>query len=391
MRDLAVLELPRVLERALMAGHPWVYRDHVPRGFNAPDGIWVQVRAGRFSGFGLWDAQSPIAVRLYSAGQVPDAAWVRARVRSAWALRDSVRRHRTSAYRWIAGEGDALPGVIVDLYGPYAVLVTYSSSVESLVPWIADALGSVTPLRGLVRRRAPERSDEHELETLRGRAPPRDLVVEEYGVRQRANLFEGQKTGLYLDQRENRRTLAEHALGLRVLNLFAYTGGFSLHAALGGAKSVTSVDVAPAAMAAAQDNFRLNGLDPDTHEFVVADAVEFIERARSNHQRFDLVIADPPSFSRRKTDLPRTVHAYERLHKLGLQVTEPGGLYAASSCTAQVDPDTFRRVMAEAARRGRRRFQIIHDAGHAPDHPVMAAHREGRYLKFLIGRALPID
>ena len=153
---------------------------------------------------------------------------------------------------------------------------------------------------------------------------------------------------------------------------------------------MTSVDSAPAAMADAERNFELNGLDRGVHEPVVADAFEFLERAVSQARRFDLVVCDPPSLARDRSQLEAALKAYTRLNTLGLRVTEPGGLYAAASCTAQVSPEAFRETLAHAAGRAKRRFQIIHDAGQAPDHPVMAQHLEGRYLKFVVGRSLPI-
>ncbi len=382
---LPTIQLPGFLKRALSSGHPWVYRDHVPRDFSAPSGSWVRVQAGNFNAYALWDERSPIALRVLSAERLPDAAWVAARVQKAWELRDLVRSPDTSALRWLNGEGDGLPGITLDLYAQFAVLVTYVDAVEPLVPWVADALGKTTKLAGIVRRRKGE-----ELELLSGRKPPRELVVSEHGLRFAVDLYSGQKTGLFLDHRDNRRTVGRLSAGRRILNLFSYSGGFSLYAAAAGATKVTSVDSAPAAMADAARNFELNGLDSDAHEPVVSDAFEFLERAVSQARRFDLVVCDPPSFARDKSQLEAALKAYARLNTLGLRVTEPGGLYAAASCTAQVSPQAFRDTLAESARRAKRRFQIIHEAGQAPDHPVMAGHLEGRYLKFVIGRALAI-
>ncbi len=382
---LPTIQLPGFLKRALSSGHPWVYRDHVPRGFSAPSGSWVRIQAGNFTGYALWDEHSPIALRMLSATRQPDAAWVAERVQQAWQLRELVRATDTSALRWLNGEGDGLPGVTVDLYAGFAVLVTYADAVEPLVPWVVDALGKTTKLSGIVRRRKGEA-----LEVLSGRKPPRELVVSEHGLRFAVDLHAGQKTGLFLDHRDNRRTVGQLAAGKRVLNLFSYSGGFSVHAATAGAASVTSVDSAPAAMADAARNFELNGLDPGSHEPVVADAFEFLERAVSQARRFDLVVCDPPSFARDRSQLEAALKAYTRLNTLGLRVTAPGGLYAAASCTAQVSPQAFRETLAESARRAKRRLQIIHDAGQAPDHPVMAGHLEGRYLKFVIGRPLEL-
>lgn len=390
MNPRVALELPGFLKRSLAGGHPWVYRDHVPAGFQATTGELVEVRCGAWRGYGLWDEQSAIALRIVSETRPPDAEWVRRRVRQAWELRDLVRTSGTTAYRWIFGEGDRLPGITVDLYGAFAVVVTYSPAVEPLLGWLIAALAEVAPLEGICRR-VSRSEGSSKLELAWGRLPPREIVIEENGMRLRSNLFEGQKTGLFLDHRDNRRFIRDLASDKEVLNLFAYTGGFSVQAALGGARHVTSVDVSAAALGAARDNFELNGFDPDAHEFVDQDVFEYLEHANSRARRFDLVICDPPSFARSQKQREAALHAYRRVNTLGLRVTRPGGLYAAASCTSQVSPKDFIDSLADAARQAKRRLQILHDAGQPCDHPVLAQHPEGRYLKFVLSRALPLD
>jgi 23S rRNA (cytosine1962-C5)-methyltransferase len=363
-----------------------VYRDHVPRGFSAPSGGWVKIRAGRFTGYGLWDADSAIALRVFSAIGVPDAAWVAARVTSAWELRAPLRENGVTAFRCLSGEGDGLPGVTADFYAGFVVLVTYAGGLEPIVPWVVTALSALPGVVGILRRDHAERA--RELELVWGRRPTSELVVQEYGVLLPVELGAGQKTGLFLDQRENRRFVGELARGKSVLNLFSYTGGFSLHAALGGASRVTSVDSASGAMQAARRGFGLNGLDPAGYEFVVGDVFEFLERLAKEKQRFDLVISDPPSFARNRQQLPAAERAYLRLGTACMNVTQPGGLYVASSCTGQVSPEAFKKLLAGAGRTTRKRFQIVHEAGQPLDHPVFAGHPEGRYLKFVVGRVL---
>ena len=379
------LELPRFLEAPLFAGHPWVYRDHVPREFRADSGTLVRIRAGSFSAFALWDAESQIALRVYSTRELPSASWVAERVRQAWELRSLVRSQETTAFRWLFGEGDGLPGVVVDLYGRFAVIALYADGLERIAAWVAEALRGTTELAGILLRR---RGSDGGLEVVWGRRPPAELLVEEHGVRMCADLEAGQKTGLFLDHRENRRFVGSVAAGRRVLNLFSYTGAFSLHAALQGATHVTSVDVASGATAAARENFRLNGLDVDAHDFVVADVFEYLEQAKSDGRVFDLVISDPPSFAKSKQQQKQALRAYVKLNSLALRATAVGGLFAAASCTSQVGPEAFRQTLAEAASRAKRRLQIIHEAGQPADHPVFAQHLEGRYLKFMVGRAL---
>ena len=384
------LELPGQLKRGLQAGHPWVYRDHVPRGFQAPSGSWVKLRCGTYSAFALWDETSKIALRLFSEAGVPDAAWVRERVANALELRRSLLDSQTSAYRLLYGEGDGIPGLTVDIYGAFAVIVTYADSLEVVVPWVVRALAELLKLHGVVRRARVRDGEAPRLEVLHGRLPPRELIISEHGLRMQVDLFMGQKTGLFLDHRENRRFLGNLCANKRVLNLFSYTGAFSLYAARAGARSVTSVDMSQPAARAARANFELNGIDADQHEFLSEDVFEFLERTRQKGVTYDIVICDPPSFANSRDQQKNALRAYVSVNSSGLRVLEPRGIYAAASCTAQVSPDSFRGVLAEAAVNAKRRLQIFHDAGHAADHPIFVGHPEGRYLKFVVARALPI-
>jgi 23S rRNA (cytosine1962-C5)-methyltransferase len=263
---MITLELPSTLKARLQQGHPWVYRNHVPSTSPHPSGTWLQVRCGSFVAYGLWDSQSQIAVRVFSQRTVPGADWVADRVSEAWDLRTPVRASSTTAYRWIYGESDGLPGIVVDLYGEYAVIRSYVDSVERLVPWVADALHAHAALQGILWRRAAAGA-----EPYWGRLPPGDLIVEEHGLLFHADLFSGQKTGLFLDQRENRRALAPWCQDKTVLDCFCYTGGFSLYAARAGATSITACDVAAGAIEAAQRNFSLNDLPQDQHTFRIQD------------------------------------------------------------------------------------------------------------------------
>jgi 23S rRNA (cytosine1962-C5)-methyltransferase len=380
-----VLELPTTLKSRLRQGHPWVYRNQVPAPPDLASGTWVQVRSGGFSAYGLWDAASPIAVRLFSRHAVPDASWVAGRVAEAWDTRAPVRATATTAYRWIYGEGDGLPGIVVDLYGEFAAIQTYADSVAALVPWVADVLHAHARLAGVVWRRAGE-----EWQSLWGRLPPGDLVVEEHGLLLYASLAAGQKTGLYFDQRENRRTLAAWCQGHTVLDGFCYTGAFALYAARAGAASITACDAAAGAVEAARRNFTLNGFDPTRHTFLVGDCFELLARLGQEGRRFHVVILDPPSFARDRRGRRAAERAYVRLNRLALRCVEPGGLLASASCTSQVSPGAFREALAEAARWAGRRLLVLHEAGQAADHPVAAHFPEGRYLKFVVGRVLPL-
>ena len=384
-----VLVLPESLAGRLSAGHPWIYRDHVPQGFRAQAGDFVALRSGSFRAFALWDAESPIALRVFSRQQCPDAAWVAARLDEAWQLRQRLLPSETDCFRLLFGEGDGLPGIVVDVYAGFAVLVSYSPALTQVLGWVAQALAARPEVKGVCERVTRRKDRASELRQLSGEAPPALVMVREQGLTYEVDLEAGQKTGMFLHHRENRHFLRELARGSSVLNLFAYTGAFSVSCAAGGASRVTSVDIAAPAIAAAARNFAHNALSGEQHEGVAQDVFEFLESARHSGRRFDIVIADPPSFASSRAELFGALRAYKKLHAAALSVLTPGGLYAAASCTAQVSPDAFRQTLAEAAGR-HHRLTVVHEVAHAPDHPYAAGHLEGRYLKFVMCRALPI-
>ena len=380
------------LRAKLSEGHPWVYRNQVLGGQQYRSGTWVRVRAGNWHAIGLWDATSPIAVRVFARAGVPDRRWIRDQVRLAYALRAPVRAQQTTAWRWIFGESDGIPGLVVDRYGAYAVVQTYADSVETLVPLVVEALRAEAPLQGILLRPRHDASEDdtvkqsEKVERLWGDWPDRDLTVQEHGLTFKANLYSGQKTGLFLDHRENRLMLQQYCAGKDLLNCFAYTGAFSIYAARGGAVRVTSCDVAAEALMDARANFALNGFDPAGHEFVTRDVFDLLAAYIDAGRSFDIVVLDPPSFARARKHVEVAVRAYTRLNRLALQCIRPGGMLVSASCTSQVSPDMFRALLADSAARAGKRLTLIHEAGQPVDHPVAAHFPEGRYLKFAIGR-----
>jgi 23S rRNA (cytosine1962-C5)-methyltransferase len=351
----------------------------------------VQVRCGGFEGYGLWDAHSPIAVRIFSRAGVPNAAWMMERIRQAWQMREPLRQEGVSAYRWLYGEGDGVPGVVVDLYGDYAVVEVYAGALHGVLDWIRAGLLACTKLKGILLRGDLLRSTSsrgEQVTSLWGRRPNRALIVEENGLRMYVDLVAGQKTGLYLDHRENRQYLEQWCAGKCVLNCFAYTGAFSLYAIRGGALQVTSVDIAsPLALECAR-NLELNGFDPDAHPFVVADCFKLLQEYADQGKQYDLVILDPPSLARAKKSRFAAQRAYVHLNQAAMGCVAPGGLLATASCTSQVYPRAFREALGDAAAKAGKRFLMLHEAGQAIDHPVPAHFPEGRYLKFVLGRVM---
>lgn len=380
--SLATLNLGPSLESALASGHPWIYRNHLPR-HRLQTGDWVRLEAGREVAHGLYDADGAIAVRVYRREAVPDGPFLEQRVAEALELRRPlVERTDTDAYRLLYGEADYLPAIVADRYGRFAVVKTYSPSVVPLLPVVARKLASELGLKGVVRRAGAE------LEALWGELPPPELSVHENGLRFRADLRRGQKTGLFLDQRDNRALVRALAHGRHVLNLFSYTGAFSIYALAGGASSALSVDVAEGALEQAQRGVEDNGLPGERHATVAADVFTYLPELVRRGQRFGLVVLDPPALARSAEQRRRAQRVYLKLNRAAFQVVAPGGLLATSSCTSQISPDAFQRLVTDAARAAGVRAQLIADRGQPLDHPVPSSFPEARYLKFLIYRVL---
>jgi 23S rRNA (cytosine1962-C5)-methyltransferase len=384
-----VLKLQTAADR-VARGHPWVWREAIGRGFEgATAGEEVQVSApdGSPLGRGLADPRSPIAVRMWTSGNQP----VDPRL---WSIRSDRACHlrsllfagtRTDAYRIVHGEGDRMPGLVVDRYATVAVVRADGAAAAARVADLADALWPALGawgVRSLVHRLG-SKGEAPRLEVLRGEPPPETITVAEAAVPFVVDLSHGQKTGAFLDQRDNRRRVGELARGRSVLNLFSYAGGFSLHAALGGATHVTSVDVAAGAHATAQASFRAAAVDPSAHAFVVADVQTFLEGARRRGKRWDLVVSDPPSFAPSERAVPRALTAYRALHRSCVDVLADGGLLCAGSCSSHVDATAFLSTMDDAALGGRL-LSVLELHGAGADHPTLAAFPEGRYLKFAV-------
>jgi len=383
------LRLTKPLRERIVAGHPWIYDRAlaaVPPEVAAGDVVTIADAEGDVA-LAFADPESPIRARVLAPpGTRLDAAWTRGRAEAAAARRsrDPLLAGCTGR-RLIHGEGDACPGLVIDLYDTTAVVVFDGPAAAVFWrPRLADVLaglergGAVIAhawLRGERRRTSGATSAG---EAVRGDAPV-DLVIAEDEARFVVDVRAGQKTGFFLDQRDNRRTIRRHAGGHTVLNLFSYTGGFSLHAALGGATRVTSVDIAPPAIAGLQRNATLSGLAAEAHEGVAADAFDFLTRAARQGRRWDLVIVDPPSFAPSERAKPAALAAYRKLAGAALAVTAPSGRFALASCSSHV---TEADLLDQLASLAPLRLRAV--AGAASDHPVLPAFPEGRYLKFLL-------
>ncbi|CAN5381834.1 class I SAM-dependent rRNA methyltransferase [soil metagenome] len=372
----------------LRRGHPWLYREQVAKVFGSPPvGAEARILAPDRTPLGraLVAVDEPIAARLFTHDDTPiDALLFAKRIERALALRTALFADgSTNAYRLLHGEGDRLPGFVVDVYDHVAVLRTDGGAAAAAVPRFAEAFGAATNgrFKTFVHRIATK-GDAPKIELLAGDAPPDEIVVREHGVPFVVDLAKGQKTGAFLDQRENRKRVGAIARGKRVLNLFSYAGGFSLHAALGGATRVTSVDIAARAHATAQKSFRAAGVDPSLHEFVGADAFAFLESAKKNGRSFDLVISDPPSFAPNERSVPRALAAYRSLHRACTAVLAKDGVLCASSCSSHVAMHDFTATLDDAVTGTELAIQDAY--GPPADHPTLPAWPEGRYLKFVV-------
>jgi 23S rRNA (cytosine1962-C5)-methyltransferase len=378
--------LTKPLRASIERGHPWVYDRALARPAPAPAGAIVELvdDAGPVA-TAFADPDAPIAARVIDAagtGDAVDAAWAEQRAAAAAARRiGDPLLAGCDGVRWIHGENDRCPGLVVDGYAGTAVVVFDGAGAAAF--W-SPHLPAV--LAGLRRAGAPIDAawvrGERGSEAYAIGEVPATVVIREREARFAVDVRRGQKTGFFLDQRLNRFLVGAHAADLRVLNLFSYTGGFSIHAALGGARSVTSVDSAAPAIAAAAENVRASGLDAGAHELVTEDAFAFLARAALAGRRWDLVISDPPSFAPSERARPAALASYRKLARAALAAVEPGGLLAFASCSSHVGRDDLLGVLADAgAGRGLRVRQAL---GAASDHPTLPGFPEGQYLDFLL-------
>ncbi len=378
--------LVKPLARVIAAGHPWVYRDALRGLDGVAPGTVVTVRehGRRFVGRGIADA-GPIGVRVWTTrDERIDDGFVARRVRDAVALRRRITPPRTNAVRLLHGEGDRLGGAVCDRYADWAVLALDGEGVAAWKDAIASALVAEARLEGLLVRTG--RRGEKRTELAHG-AVPEEIEIEEHGMRLLVDPHRGQKTGLFLDHRESRRSVRALAEGMRVLNLYGYTGGFSIAAGLGGARRVATVDLAEPALAFARRGWALNGLDPSLHETFAADVPRYLEEARAHRSTWDLIVSDPPSFAPKKGAKDSALKSYRALHRACLRMLPEGGLYLAASCSSHVDRDAFEQTVRDGAEKAGVVLQVLGRWGAAPDHPRLLAFPEGDYLKVVLCRA----
>lgn len=392
------LRVTAAAEKQIRAGHPWVFSDSVRELNRKADPGELAViydRNDKFLAIGFFDPDSPIRVRVLHTGKplTVDTAFWQTRLDTALQRRAGRFDERTTGYRLINGESDGWPGLVLDRYATTLVLKLYAPAwlgrLGEIVALIRERLQperivlrmSRNLQQELERRPLARRDGEVVFQQSAGSETGAPVVFLETSLRFEADVLRGQKTGFFLDQRENRRLVESLANGRTVLNAFSFSGGFSLYAARGGAKSVTDLDISPHALAAAKRNFSLNAADPHLsrcrHETIQTDAFEWL--AANPERQFGLVILDPPSLAKREAERAGAIRAYARLAESGMRHLQPGGVLVACSCSAHVDAAEFFGAVRQALRASGRRFAELQTTRHAPDHA--ATFPEAEYLK----------
>jgi len=383
-------------EESLQSGHLWIFSGALqqpPRWIEPGGLVDVKSSTGQFVARGYYNPRTDIAIRLLTRNieQTIDEDFLRKRIRSAVDLRKVFDPGKTNTYRLINSEGDSLPGLIVDRFAEILVVQIHTAGMERMRSHLIDALLEETGTRGILLRndsqsRRREGLELEEPQVVTG-GVPMQVTVRENNVLFLVDPWQGQKTGFFLDQRDKREALRKYTQAKRVLNCFSYSGSFSVYAALTGEKTrVTSVDISAPAIEAARQNFILNGLDPNHHQFLVADVFDHLEQAKEAGEQFDVIVLDPPAFAKTQSARTQALKAYRRLNTLGMQVLRPGGILVTCSCSGVIGMDDLLGALSQSAQRLQRTVQLLETYTHGVDHPINLAMPETAYLKVVFCR-----
>jgi len=385
-------------EKAALQRHPWIFSGAINKVQGAPlNGEVVKVLAAdkSFLAYGYYNSQSRVAVRLleWEESNTIDTDWYRYKLRQSIAARAHVLKNDdTNTCRLVFSEADYLPGLIVDKYAGFLSLQILSAGIETVKEDIITILrAELNPAGIFDKSDATARSHENlELSQglLWGESPPEFIEVKENGVRYHINIADGQKSGFYCDQRDNREILAAYTQEKEVLDCFCYSGGFTLNSLKNGAKHVTSVDSSALAIETLKHNLGLNGFTDDQQTSIQSDVNKQLRAFKEEGKKFDVIILDPPKYAPSRSALDRAARAYKDLNRLGMLLLNPGGMMATYSCSGAVDLETFKQIIAWAALDAGKEVQIIRQFHQPEDHPVRISFPEGEYLKGLLIRVL---
>lgn len=392
------IKLKKGKEKAVLQHHPWVFSGALEKVNGSPEnGEVVKVcnAHGDFLAYGYFNDQSRVAVRLleWDEDRTIDKDWYAEKINQAIQSRAQLLKNKnTNAYRLIFSEADFLPGLIVDQYADFLSVQILSTGIEKAKDIIIDILCKTLKPKGIFDRSdATARTHEGitaENGLLWGEAPASFIAVKENGINYHINIAEGQKSGFYCDQRDNRKLLAGYANGKTVLDCFSYSGGFTLNAFHAGATAITSVDSSALAIETLKQNIALNQFQVKEHKAILSDVNKQLRAFKEEGKKFDIVVLDPPKYAPSRSALDRAARAYKDLNRLGLLLLESGGLLATFSCSGAVDIETFKQIIAWAALDAGKEVQIIHQFSQPEDHPIRLSFPEGEYLKGLLIRVV---
>lgn len=388
-QTLAVKLTPSSEKVLLKSAHPWIYTDSVDKinkeGKAGDIAILFRNKTNKVLGVGIYDPESPIVIKMvhYYGGANLNKEFFLGLIKEAYEKRKSLIEKATNSYRLIFGENDGFPGLIVDVYAQVAVVQLHSPIWIPYLEMILESLIEVTQSSCVVIRLNRHMSNlkDNPLEdgqVIYGNLENEVVVFKEHGILFSANVIKGHKTGYFLDHRENRRRVGLMSKNKTVLDVFAYAGGFSVHALVGGAKIVTSVDISKQALAMAKENALLNRFR-GKHIAIAGDAFEILENMRTKRQQFDIVVIDPPSFAKSESGTDIALKKYRQLASLGASLVSPNGYLVLASCSSRVTADQFFAEIEEALMSSRRSFEKLEKTFHDVDHPI--TFKEGAYLK----------
>ncbi|MGB4399991.1 MAG: class I SAM-dependent rRNA methyltransferase [Daejeonella sp.] len=390
------IKLKKGKEKAVRQLHPWVFSGAIDQIKGNPkngDVVMVTDSNNGFLAYGFFNDKSRVAVRLleWNVETEINEDWWRHKIRKAVQSRENLANEDTNTYRLIFSEADFIPGLIVDRYADFLSVQVLTSGIERIKPIIIDELQKLLDPKGIFDRsdasaRAHEGMDASSGGILAGLEPPEFVSVKENGILYHVNIADGQKSGFYCDQRDNRRLVANYSNGKKILDCFSYSGGFSLNAFRAGAKEVMSVDSSALAIDTLKRNIEINGFNHIPHRLIQSDVNKQLRIFREENEKFDLIILDPPKYAPSRSALTKASRAYKDLNRLAMLLLTEGGLLATFSCSGAVDISIFKQILAWAALDAGREVQFIDQFAQPSDHPVRSSFPEGEYLKGLLCR-----